>query len=65
MKKTRNLLPWLLNKDCGKRRFKPFKVKLTLPSSKTVNTTKDGEIVRNINVRKKYIYFTARNKLVY
>ena len=32
--KMRNLSVWLLNRDYGKRRVCPFKVKVTLPEKK-------------------------------
>ena len=36
-----------------KRKFYPFKIKLTLPEQKTVNIPKNEQIVKTINVRRK------------
>ena len=49
----------------GKRTVYPFKIKLTLPERKTVNITKNGEIVKTINIRKKSEYFNEKNRLVF
>ena len=38
--KTRNLPVWLLNKDYGRKKIRPFKVKVTLPERKTANIKK-------------------------
>ena len=48
-----------------KRTVYPFKIKLTLPEQKTVNITKNGEIVKTINIRKKSEYFNEKNRLVF
>ena len=48
-----------------KRTVYPFKIKLTLPEQKTVNITKNGEIVKTINIRKKFEYFNEKNRLVF
>ena len=43
----------------------PFKIKLTLPSQKTVNIKKNGQIVKTINVRRKFKYFSGRSAMVF
>ena len=48
-----------------KRTVYPFKIKLTLPEQKTVNITKNGEIVKTLNIRKKFEYFNEKNRLVF
>ena len=48
-----------------KRTVYPFKIRLTLPEQKTVNITKNGEIVKTINIRKKSEYFNEKNRLVF
>ena len=48
-----------------KRTVYPFKIKLTLPEQKTGNITKNGEIVKTINIRKKSEYFNEKNRLVF
>ena len=47
----RNLPLWLLNRDYGKRKLHPFKVKVTLPEQKLVTINKNGQTIRTINVR--------------
>ena len=48
-----------------KRTVYPFKIKLTLSEQKTVNITKNREIVKTINIRKKFEYFNEKNRLVF
>ena len=42
-----------------------FKIKLTLPEQKTVNITKNGQVLKTINVRKKSKYFNDKNRLTF
>ena len=42
-----------------------FKIKQTLPSKKTVNITKKGQVIKTINVRRKCKYFTGKNRLMF
>ena len=62
--KTRNLPVWLLNRDYGKRKLCPFKVKVTLPEQKFVNIKKNGQTISTINVRPTSRGFSGRNKCV-
>ena len=48
-----------------KRTVYPFKIKLTLPEQKTVNITKNSQILKTINVRRKFKYFKGKNKLTF
>ena len=65
--KTRQLPIWLVNREYGtrKRTVYYFKIKETLPKQRTVNNTKDGQIVKAINVRRKSRYFTGKNRLIF
>ena len=47
-----------------RRTVYPFKRK-TLPSKKTVNITKNGQVIKTINEGRKYKYFTGRNRLMF
>ena len=47
-----------------RRTVYPFKRK-TLPSKKTVNITKNGQVIKTINEGTKYKYFTGRNRLMF
>ena len=47
-----------------RRTVYPFKRK-TLPSKKTVSITKNGQVIKTINVGTKYKYFTGRNRLMF
>ena len=50
----------------GRRRtIYPFKIKQTLSAQKTVNITKNGQIVKTINVRRKSKYFSGKNRLIF
>ena len=48
--KTRRLPPWLVNREYGERKktIYPFKIKETLPEQRTVNITKNGQVVKTI-----------------
>ena len=48
-----------------KRTIYPFKIKQTLPEQRTVNITKNGQIVKTINVRRKSKYFHRKNRLIF
>ena len=48
-----------------KRTVYPFKIKQTLSSKKTVNITKNGQVIKTFNVRRKSKYFTGRNRLMF
>ena len=51
--------------EIKKRKFYPFKIKLTLPEQKTVNIPKNGQIVKTINVRRKSKHLNGRNALLF
>ena len=52
--KTRQLLGWLINGEYSKKKtIYSFKIKKVLPEQKTVNITKDGQIMEIINVTRK------------
>ena len=55
--------------DFIKRTVYPFKTKQTLPAQKTVNITKNGQIVSycivNHQCKKKIKYFSGKNRLIY
>ena len=42
-----------------------FKIKQTLPTQKTVNLTKNRQVLKTINVRRKSKYFSGKNGLFY
>ena len=65
--KTYRLPAWLVNREYSTRKKKVylFKIKETLPEQRTVNITKDGQIVKSINVRRKSRYFTGKNRLIF
>ena len=48
--KTRQLPHWLVNREYNtrKRTIYPFKRKETLPEQRTVNITKNGQVVKTI-----------------
>ena len=58
--KMRQLPAWIVNREYGKKKKTYLlKIKQTLPAQKTVNITKNGEIVKTINVsRKKKFFFS-------
>ena len=64
--KTCNLPVWLANEDCRKKRtIYPFKIKQTLPKQITVNITKNGKIIKTINVRRQSKCFNGKNRLMF
>ena len=65
--KTRRLPPCLENKEYGTRKktIDPFKIKETLPEQKTANITKNGQIIKAINARRKSGYFNGRHRLIF
>ena len=62
---TRNLQTLIVNREYGKRRILPFKIKQTLPAQKTVDIKKNRQVVKIINVRRKSKYFTGRDRLIF
>ena len=48
-----------------RRTIYSFKIKETLSARKTVNITKNGQVIKTINVRGKSKYFTGRNRLMF
>ena len=59
---------WLLCQNRRHQRTKrtyPCKIKLTLLEQKTVDITKDGNIIKTIGVRRKSTYFSDRNTRVF
>ena len=63
--KMRKLPAWMVNREYGRKRtIYPFKIKQTLPAQKTVNITKDGQVIKTINVRGKSKYFSGKNRLI-
>ena len=48
-----------------KKNSLPFKIKQTLPEQKIVDIKKNGQTVRNINVRRKSKYFTGKHRLIF
>ena len=65
--KTRRLLVWLVNREYGtrKRTVYPFKIKETQPEQKTVNITKNGQMIKTTNVRQKVRYFNGKNRPIF
>ena len=56
---------WLFNREYGRRKtIYPFKITETLPEKKTVNITKNEQIIKTINVKQKSRYFNDRNRLI-
>lgn len=62
---THNLQTWMVNREYGKRRILPFKIKQTLPAQNTVDLKKNRQVVKIINARRKSKYFTGRDKLIF
>ena len=63
--KMRKLPAWMVNREYGRKRtIYCFKIKQTLPAQKTVNITKDGQVIKTINVRGKSKYFSEKNRLI-
>ena len=64
--KTHRLPAWLVNRVWYKKKtFYPFKIKETLPEQRTVNITKNRQLIKTINVRRKSKYFTGKNRLIF
>ena len=65
--KVQKLPAWMINKEYGgrKRTVYPFKIKQTLPVQKRVNITKNGQVVKTINVKRKSKYFSGKNRLAF
>ena len=64
--KIRKLPAWMVNREYGKKRtIYPFKIKQTLPAQKTVNITKNGQVLKTMNVRRKLKYFSRKNRLIF
>ena len=57
--KTSTIPLWLMNRRQRNQKRTRYKVKLTLSEQKTVNITKNGEII-TIQVRSRSEYFTDR-----
>ena len=52
--KTRWLPAWLVNREYGtKKTVYSSKIKEILPEQKIVNVTKNGEVIKTINVKRK------------
>ena len=51
--------------DFVRKKTYTFKIKLTLPSQKTVNIKKNEQIVKTINVRRKSKHFSGRSAMVF
>ena len=62
---THPLQTWMVNREYGKRRILPFKIKQTLPAQNTVDLKKNRQVVKIINARRKSKYFTGRDKLIF
>ena len=45
--KTRNLPPWLMNREYGRKRVPPLKIKLILPAQETVTIKKKRTTCKN------------------
>ena len=64
--KTRRLPGCHVNRQHGRRKtIYPFKIKETSPEQNTVNITKNGQIIKTINVKRKSRYFNSRNRLIF
>ena len=65
--KMTKLPAWMINReyDGRKRTIYPFKIKQTLPERRKVNITKNGQIVKTNNVRRKSKYFNGKNRLIF
>ena len=65
--KTHHLPGWLVNRGYGTRKkaIYPFKITETLPEQKMVIITKNGQIIKTINVKQKYRYFTGKSRLIF
>ena len=64
--KTRRLPGWLANREFGREKtIYPFKIKEILPEQKTVNITKNRQVIKAINVKRKSRYFNGKNRLTF
>ena len=64
--KIRKLPAWMVNREYGKKRtIYTFKIKQTLPAQKTVNITKNGQVLKTINVKKNSKYFSGKSRLIF
>ena len=64
--KMRKLPAWMVNREHGRKRMiYPFKITQHLPLQKTVNISKDGQIVETINVRRRSKYFSGKSRLIF
>ena len=64
--KIRKLPAWMVSREYGKKiTIYPFKIKQTLPAQNTVNITKNGQVLKTINVRRKSKYFSGKNRLIF
>ena len=61
----RNLPQWLMNREYGRKKVCPFKIKLTLPAQKAVTIKNNVQPVKKINVRRKSKYFSGKNRLMF
>ena len=51
--------------DFLKKTIYPLKIKQALPAQKTVNITKNKQVVKTVNVRRKSKYFSGKNRLIF
>ena len=56
---------WLFNREYGRRKTLPVQNKRNTTGKKTVNITKNGKIIKRINVKQKSRYFNGRNRLIF
>ena len=64
--KMQKLPAWMVNREYGRKRMiYPFKITQPLPAQKTVNITKDGQIVETISVRRRSKYFSGKSRLIF
>ena len=64
--KTRNGPAWLVNKEYRKKKtIYTFKIKQPLPEQKTVYITKNGQVVKTVNVWRKSKCFSSQNCLIF
>ena len=64
--KTRRLPGWLVNREfCREKTIYPFKIKEILPEQKTVNMTKNRQIIKAINVKRKSRYFKKQANIYF
>ena len=64
--KMRKLPAWMVNREYVKKKtIYPFKIKQTLPAQKTANITKNGQVLKTMNVRRKSKYFSGKKRLIF